>query len=91
MLHANNITHMDIKPSNMFISKEGILKVGDFGLSRISNPLFHCNIEQQTIKDLTSSDSDFLNSEAVRVSRTYSESLDDSHEDVGCPMYQSPE
>jgi len=88
ILHENNITHMDIKPSNLFVSKEGTLKVGDFGLSRVRTSSFHYNLEEQKSTNyLSSSDSEFLNSEAVRVSRTYSESFDDTQEDAGCPMY----
>ncbi|WAR02921.1 PMYT1-like protein, partial [Mya arenaria] len=31
-LHDNNLVHMDIKPDNIFISQDGICKLGDFGL-----------------------------------------------------------
>ncbi|XP_053384462.1 membrane-associated tyrosine- and threonine-specific cdc2-inhibitory kinase-like isoform X2 [Mercenaria mercenaria] len=31
-LHDNNLIHMDIKPDNIFISYDGICKLGDFGL-----------------------------------------------------------
>ncbi|XP_014240819.1 cyclin-dependent kinase 20-like isoform X1 [Cimex lectularius] len=34
-MHENNIMHRDLKPANLLISKEGILKIGDFGQARL--------------------------------------------------------
>lgn len=33
-MHSKNILHRDIKTQNIFISKNNILKIGDFGISR---------------------------------------------------------
>ena len=34
-LHDRKIVHRDIKPSNFFVCKNGIIKLGDFGLSHL--------------------------------------------------------
>lgn len=31
-LHDHDLLHLDIKPDNIFISSDGICKIGDFGL-----------------------------------------------------------
>ena len=40
-LHKNKCIHRDIKPENIFIDKFGHLKLGDFGLSIISNNIMY--------------------------------------------------
>lgn len=32
-IHDNNFIHLDLKPANIFIDWEGVLKIGDFGLA----------------------------------------------------------
>ena len=36
-VHQQGLIHRDLKPSNCFIDESGVVKVGDFGLSRESN------------------------------------------------------
>jgi len=34
-LHANHVLHRDVKPQNFYITKSGVLKIGDFGVSKL--------------------------------------------------------
>lgn len=34
-MHANDIVHRDIKPDNLLISKDDVLKIVDFGVSEM--------------------------------------------------------
>uniref|UniRef100_A0A2C9JNN1 non-specific serine/threonine protein kinase n=1 Tax=Biomphalaria glabrata TaxID=6526 RepID=A0A2C9JNN1_BIOGL len=34
-IHSHNILHRDLKTDNIFLTKEGIIKIGDFGISKM--------------------------------------------------------
>jgi serine/threonine protein kinase/outer membrane protein assembly factor BamB len=42
--HKNSVIHQDVKADNIFITNEGDLKVGDFGLARLLVGRVHCNV-----------------------------------------------
>ena len=42
-LYSKNITHGDIKPTNLFLSERGVIQVGDYGLSAQLD--LHCYVQ----------------------------------------------
>lgn len=40
-MHLENILHRDLKTANIFLNSKGIVKIGDFGISKIINTKIH--------------------------------------------------
>mmetsp|Transcript_33207 Transcript_33207/g.32623 ORF Transcript_33207/g.32623 Transcript_33207/m.32623 type:complete len:123 (+) Transcript_33207:655-1023(+) len=59
LMHSKRILHRDLKSQNLFLTKDGVLKIGDFGIAK----------ELETIKKLTETNVGtpyFMSPEVVR-------------------------
>ena len=62
--HDVGIIHRDVKPDNLFITKEGQIKVLDFGIARISEP--HGPGHAETVSGLPMGSPAFMSPEQAR-------------------------
>ncbi len=75
--HERGIVHRDIKPENILLDKQGRVKIADFGIAKIMNPL--------------SRPSDTLSPSDGERAGVRGESLTGPKDVIGTPHYMAPE
>ncbi len=77
-IHQMGMIHRDVKPANIFLNEDGVLKIGDFGLARtqIRDENSFSDNQKTTVSPHKESDLNLYSSESWQ---------------AGTPQYQSPE
>ena len=48
-IHSNNVIHRDLKPENIYISSDHLIKIGDFGISKILDGTNYAQTQKGTL------------------------------------------